>query len=31
MLTVLAVPTLILGLYWGPLAGLIERSAGMMR
>ena len=31
LLTVLAVPTLVLGIWWGPLAGLIERSAGMMR
>ncbi len=31
MLTVLAVPTLLLGIYWGPLAALVEWSARMMR
>jgi NADH-quinone oxidoreductase subunit N len=31
LLTVLAVPTLVLGIWWGPLAGLIERSSMLFR
>lgn len=31
LLAVLAVPTLVLGIWWGPLAGLVQRSSGMLR
>lgn len=31
MLTVLAVPTLVLGIWWGPLSGIIDRTAGLFR
>jgi NADH-quinone oxidoreductase subunit N len=31
LLAVLAVPTLLLGVWWGPLAGLIQRSSGLLR
>jgi NADH-quinone oxidoreductase subunit N len=31
MLTVLAVPTLLLGIWWGPLAGVIDRAAGILK
>ncbi len=31
MLAVFAVPTLVLGVWWGPLMGIIERSAAMLR
>jgi NADH-quinone oxidoreductase subunit N len=31
LLVLLAVPTLVLGVWWGPLMGLVERSAVMLR
>lgn len=31
LLTLLAVPTLVLGVWWGPLMGMVERSSGMLR
>ncbi len=31
MLAVFAVPTLVLGVWWGPLMGIVERSAAMLR
>ena len=31
LLTLLAIPTLVLGVWWGPLMGVVERSAGILR
>lgn len=31
LLAVLAVPTLVLGVWWGPLMGLVERTSGLLR